>query len=108
MPTRISFGERLRQARSHCGISQRDLGVAIGIDGDGAAPRISQYERGKHIPDLQVSAQLAEVLEVPVAFFYADEEELAALILMCSKLNTEQQRALIQYFADTYGIAYEH
>ncbi len=108
MPTRISFGERLRQARSHCGISQRDLGVAIGIDEDGAAPRISQYERGKHQPDLQVATLLAEALEVPVAFFYADDEELAALILLCSKLSSDQQRALIQYFADTYGIAYEH
>lgn len=72
---------RLRQMREMRGFSQKELGVLAGIDPSAASPRINQYERGKHAPNFSVAARLAEVLGVPTAFFYAEDEALAKLIL---------------------------
>ncbi|MBF7981443.1 helix-turn-helix transcriptional regulator [Rahnella sp. LAC-M12] len=42
---------------------------------------MNQYEKGKHQPDQDTVSRIAKVLDVPVAYFYAEEDELAALII---------------------------
>jgi transcriptional regulator with XRE-family HTH domain len=42
---------------------------------------MNQYEKGVHSPDFQTVRALAKVLEVPTAFFYCEEDNLAAIIL---------------------------
>ena len=69
-------------------LSQEKLGVAAGIDEFTASARINQYERGKHVPDIQTLKRLAEVLEVPLPYFYAEEDALATLILEFKKSIT--------------------
>lgn len=71
---------RLREARDHLGISQRELGVRAGLDPASASTRINQYERGRHAPDYGTLAALARILGRPVAFFYAEDDGLAAWI----------------------------
>lgn len=83
---------RLRQARENCGLSQRELGIRAGLDPSVASPRINQYEQDKHTPNIAVLSQLADVLDKPLAYFYASEEELAELIADY-QLATKQQRA---------------
>lgn len=39
-----------------------------------------QYERCKHTPDSSTLGKLGQVLNVPIAYFYAEDEELALLI----------------------------
>ena len=56
------------------------MGIAAGIDPFSASPRINQYETGKHTPDFLTLKKLAEVLSVPTAFFYAEEDRLAEMI----------------------------
>jgi transcriptional regulator with XRE-family HTH domain len=51
------------------------------MDPGSAGTRINQYERGKHTPDCRTLAALARVLGVPLAYFYAEEDGLAAWIL---------------------------
>lgn len=77
---------RLREARERKGLSQRALGIAAGIDEFSASPRVNQYERGKHVPDLLTLSKLASVLRVPLAYFYADDEKLAELLVMLNAL----------------------
>ncbi|HAT2016930.1 TPA: helix-turn-helix domain-containing protein [Legionella pneumophila] len=72
--------KRLKEARLVAGLSQRQLGIAAGIDEFSASPRINQYETGKHTPDFTTLKQLAKVLSVPTAYFYAEENDLAELI----------------------------
>jgi transcriptional regulator with XRE-family HTH domain len=72
---------RLRQLRELRGLSQKELGVLAGIDPSAASPRINQYERGKHAPNFAVAARLADVLGVPAAYLYAEDDALAKLIL---------------------------
>jgi transcriptional regulator with XRE-family HTH domain len=72
---------RLKEARLGAGLSQRRLGIAAGIDPGTASTRINRYERGAHIPDYSTLTAIAHVLNVPVAWFYADRDDLASWIL---------------------------
>ena len=74
------YSRRLREAREAYGISQRGLGVEAGLDDFVASTRVNRYETGVHQPDLQTLQRLAEVLGLPVAYFYAEDDELARLI----------------------------
>lgn len=74
------YSRRLREAREACGISQRNLGIEAGLDEFVASTRVNRYETGVHQPDLQTLQRLAEVLGLPVAYFYAEDDELARLI----------------------------
>ena len=74
--------KRLREAREKKGLSQKALGIAAGIDEFSASPRINQYERGKHIPDILTLEKLASVLDVPIAYFFADDQLAELLVLL--------------------------
>lgn len=89
------FAIRLKQARERIGISQMELGVQAGIDEYSASARINQYERGKHTPDYSTAKSLAKVLNVPAAYFYAEEDSLAELITLFTRLGNQKQRSLI-------------
>jgi transcriptional regulator with XRE-family HTH domain len=75
------FPKRLKEARLAKGLSQKKLGILAGMDQFAASPRMNQYEKGVHSPDFQTVRALAKVLEVPTAYFYCEEDELAGLIL---------------------------
>jgi len=86
---------RLREARTAAGLSQRELGVRAGLDPSVASPRVNQYERGKHTPDTSTLAKLGEVLEVPVAYFFASDDDLAELITTFHRLSLTRKRRLM-------------
>ena len=74
------YSRRLREAREAYGISQRALGIEAGLDEFVASTRVNRYETGVHQPDLQTLQRLAAILKLPVAYFYAEDNELAQLI----------------------------
>ncbi|WKE65793.1 helix-turn-helix transcriptional regulator [Gallaecimonas kandeliae] len=74
------FSRRLKEARLASGYSQKSLGIAAGIDEFAASARMNQYERGVHAPDFLTVRAIARVLNLPTAFFYCEEEELAEMI----------------------------
>lgn len=75
------IGKRLRLARVNAGLKQVELGCLAGIDEETASSRVSQYEREISSPDFGLVCRFAEVLDVPEAYFYAVDEDLATLIL---------------------------
>jgi transcriptional regulator with XRE-family HTH domain len=79
------WGERLKQARVAAGLSQKQLGIEAGIDAFVASTRINRYELGVHRPDLLTAQNLANVLGVPAAFFYAQEDSIADLLFKYSR-----------------------
>ena len=89
--------KRLEEARLRTGISQKQLGIKAGIDEFSASPRINQYERGKHMPDLQTLTRLAAVMQVPVPYFYCDDAELAEVIVKFSVLGKAQRTRLLAW-----------
>jgi len=78
-------GGRLHEARLKKGISQKGLGILAEIDEFSASSRINQYERNKHVPDFSIAKRLARALGVPVTYLYADDDEIAELILLYTK-----------------------
>jgi|TARA_R100000501_G_C2571485_1_gene78199 transcriptional regulator with XRE-family HTH domain len=88
------FTKRLKEARTAAGYSQEKLGILAGIEEASASARMNQYERGKHQPDYSVVEKIAKILDVPEAYFYAKEDDLAELILAYYKSNAKQKKQL--------------
>jgi transcriptional regulator with XRE-family HTH domain len=74
------YSRRLREAREARGISQRNLGIKAGLDEFVASTRVNRYETGVHQPSLQTMQKLAKALDMPVAYFYAEDDNLAQVI----------------------------
>lgn len=83
------FGRRLRAARERLGLPQDKLGVMIGLDESCSSARISRYESGVHEPPFATAKQLANALNVPTAYLYCEEDELAEIILSYSALTPQ-------------------
>ena len=90
------FAQRLAFARERAGLSQKQLGILAGMDPAVASPRINQYERGKHEPQLRTAKQLAEALGIPAAFLYTEDELLAQLLLQWNGLSLRQKKDVLK------------
>ena len=97
MSGRSPISKRLKEARLTAGISQKKLGIAAGIDEFVASARMNQYETGKHVPDFEIVQNIAKVLNLPAAFFYATENDLAELIRIYCALTHEKQQQVLLY-----------
>ncbi|WP_349743714.1 helix-turn-helix domain-containing protein [Stenotrophomonas geniculata] len=93
-PTPTALGHRLRAARVAKGWTQAQLGeMLMGVDDSNTtAPRISRYERGMHKPDLETIEKLAELLDLPAAYFVAASDVVAEAILVLSQLDAKKQK----------------
>jgi transcriptional regulator with XRE-family HTH domain len=52
---------------------------------------MNQYERGKHVPDLATIRRIAQALDVPVAYLFA-EDDLAEVIQHFHALPKKERR----------------
>lgn len=75
------IGKHLRLARVNTDLTQAELGQQGGIDEESAGSRISQYKKETHGPDFKLVCRFAAVLDVPEAYFYAVDDDLAKLIM---------------------------
>ncbi|MBN7767329.1 helix-turn-helix domain-containing protein [Pectobacterium brasiliense] len=89
------FSQRLKDARLLRGLSQKGLGIAAGIDEFVASARINRYEKGVHEANLVTASRLAEALDVPLAYFYAADDNLAKMILTFAELSASEQKILL-------------
>ena len=82
VPISLRLPARLRQAREHCGWSQRQLGVKMGLDIRVGSARINRYEHGRIKPTLDALERLAQALGVSCAYFVVEDntEALACLL----------------------------
>jgi|SRR5271156_3572035 len=91
---------RLLERREHAGLSQTELGVKARMNEFNCGIQISQYETGKHMPNIWLMTRLAAVLQVPVPYFYCEDPQLADLILKFEALGSEQRSRLLGYVAE--------
>ncbi|VXC97955.1 Transcriptional regulator [Enterobacterales bacterium 8AC] len=80
------FCKRLKEARLAAGLSQKKLGIASGIDEFVASTRINRYEKGVHEVDIDTAQRLADVLDIPLAYFYTKDDQLAFVVQQFPKL----------------------
>ncbi|MDC5753739.1 helix-turn-helix domain-containing protein [Vibrio europaeus] len=92
--------QRLKEARKKAKLSQKALGVRIGMDESSASPRMNQYEKGKHTPDVQTLKLIADELGVPLNYFFCEDELSAHLAIAINRLTPLQQQALLNYISE--------
>lgn len=90
------FSRRLKEVRLDMALSQKSLGILAGIDEFAASARINRYEKGVHQASIEIVRHLAKVLEVPVAYFYTEDDELASLVRLWPKLDSEKKKNILQ------------
>lgn len=93
----------LLKSQGRGGYSQEKLGIETGIEEATASARMNQYEQGKHLPDLTQAIRFAEALDVPLAYLFCLEEDLADLLLAAHTLNEVSRRALLDTANDLVG-----
>ena len=64
MDVKKIFGQRLRVARTRAGLTQKQLGEAIGVN----QAAIAQYEAGSNTTPMERAVQIAFTLEVSLDF----------------------------------------
>lgn len=74
-PIDVTAGERLRNFRMVREMSQEQLANATGI----AQQQIQKYERGTNRISASRLKQFADILDIPVAFFFAGEAPFTVL-----------------------------
>ena len=68
----MTIGGKIKKIRIFRGMTQRELGVAVGFDEKGADNRIAQYETNYRVPKKELLDKFAKVLRVNRQNFYTD------------------------------------
>jgi transcriptional regulator with XRE-family HTH domain len=66
----MAVGDRIKRIRNMRGLTQKELGLAIGFDENTADVRVAQYESGTRTPKEEVLKKMAEVLDVNYRAIY--------------------------------------
>lgn len=72
-PIDVFVGHRLRQARRLAGLSQDELGDAIGV----SFQAVQKYEQGENRISASRLARAAKVLSLPIAFFFPESDQVS-------------------------------
>ena len=96
---------RLKEVRKKAKISQKELGLRIGIDDSSASARMNQYEKGKHTPDISTLKKMANELGVPLSYFFCEDECSAKLVCLIAEMSDKEKRELIEKMESSKPVA---
>lgn len=91
---------RLKEARLRAGLSQEKLGIEAGLDENSASARMNRYEVGSRTPDIDLVQRFAEVLNVPITYFFAVEQNEADLLLAFQSLDVVSKHEVLKFIAN--------
>jgi transcriptional regulator with XRE-family HTH domain len=100
-----TFGKRLKEARKLRGFSQERLGIEAGIEPATASARMSQYEKGVHQPGESIVKQIAAVMNLPVPYFYCEDDETAHLLQCFHLLKAKDRKDVVD---QVENLAFNH
>ena len=66
----MTVGDKIKKIRTFRGMTQKELGIAIGFEEKGADNRIAQYETNYRVPKRELLDKIAEALRVDRQNFY--------------------------------------
>ena len=66
----MTVGDKIKKIRTFRGMTQKELGLAIGLEENGADNRIAQYETNYRIPKRELLDKIADALRVDCQNFY--------------------------------------
>lgn len=88
------FAVRMKERRLELGLSQRELGIAAGIDEGVASTRINRYELGVHSPDPLSAARIAAALAIPLAALFCEDSQLHRVIKLYATADQQTRDAV--------------
>lgn len=100
-----TFGKRLKEARKLRSFSQERLGIEAGIEPATASARMSQYEKGVHQPGESIVKQIAAVMNLPVPYFYCEDDETAHLMHCFHFLKARDRKDVVDLVEN---LAFKH
>tara|TARA_R110000782_G_scaffold106983_1_gene195366 strand:- start:105 stop:350 length:246 start_codon:yes stop_codon:yes gene_type:complete len=77
-------------------MTQKELGLRIGMDLGSASSRMNHYEKDRHTPDIQTLQRMADELKVPLNYLFCDSTESAELACLIDRLSIEERQELIK------------
>lgn len=66
------------------------------MDESTASARMNQYEKGRHTPDVHTLKLIADALDVPLNYFFCEDEASAELAIAISKLSADQKKKIAE------------
>jgi len=92
----LPFPQRLKEARTRMGVSQKKLGILAGIDEFSSSARVNQYEKGKHSPDFTMAKRMADILNVPTSYLYEADDDIAGMLMLFYQLGTDAREKVLE------------
>ena len=83
----MSTGQRIQQARKAAGLSQKDLGLKLGVSGS----MIGQYENDLRNPKLETLQKIATALDVPITYLLGTMNDEGAIDLGLTTLELSKR-----------------
>lgn len=90
------IGERIKRARESKGLSQKILGVKLGL----SDKAISSYESGRTVPPIETMFKIAKELDRPISYFLETKEDDASLLERVDRIEKSMQN----FIEDLYVI----
>jgi transcriptional regulator with XRE-family HTH domain len=86
----INFvGERIRKARESRGVSQKKLGMALGL----SDKAISAYEAGRTYPPIDTLFRISTELKKPIIYFLSEDAQTIELFDKVEKISESLKSA---------------
>ncbi len=92
----ILIGKRIRHRRISMGLSQKALGNYLGV----SFQQIQKYEKGFNRVSAGCLLEIAQKLDVPISFFYADLATKETLLHHNQYTYSEKEHALLKNFRE--------
>lgn len=93
----MAIGDKIKKIRVKRGMTQKELGLAIGFNERTADVRMAQYESGTRVPKEAVIVKIAEVLKVNADYLMAPAidktEEIVQALIYLDELNQLKMEA---------------
>jgi len=91
----MQIGQRIKQARKHRGLTQKQLGIMVGFDEKNADVRIAQYESEVRTPKLEMRKKLTAALNISYRYLHNVETYCAEdIMFMLFELDDEHRLRL--------------
>lgn len=82
----VMVGKRVRLRRLQLALSQTDLAEKVGV----TFQQLQKYEKGTNRISCSRLSEISEVLDVPIAYFFADKVDTKAEVAVAEELEPRQ------------------
>lgn len=77
------------------------------MDESSASGRMNHYEKGRHLPDVDMLKKIASELGVPLSYFFCEDELSAELVCLFENLDESTKLSLISTLRKKVSTGYK-